>query len=222
MQKVRTAILISGEGTNMQALINAASAPDYPARIALVISNRPGAGGLKRAATAGIPALTLDHKSFPTRAEFDNALDNALMEAGIELICMAGFMRLLGEDFVNKWHNRQLNIHPSLLPAYKGLHTHKRALADGVKIAGCTVHVVRPAMDSGPIIAQAAVPVLPGDDEDALKARIQKAEHRLYPAALAAIASGMAEIGDNTVNYTDTFKEQLPLFSPIALENETQ
>ena len=199
MGPVKTAILISGRGSNMQALIDAAADPEFPAEIVRVISNVPGAGGLDRAAKAGIPTAAIDHRDFHGRPPFDGALQTDLITAGAELICLAGFMRLLTEDFVNRWYNRMLNIHPSLLPAYKGLQTHERVLEDGVRFTGCTVHFVRPAMDAGPIVVQAAVPVVPGDDADTLAARVLLAEHRCYPHALRLVADGKTSIVDETV-----------------------
>jgi phosphoribosylglycinamide formyltransferase-1 len=190
----RTAILISGRGSNMQALVQASRATDYPAEIALVVSNRADAAGLAWAERQGIPTAIVDHKSFPDRAAFDQRIGETLCEAGIELVALAGFMRLMTADFVNSWRGRMINIHPSLLPAFKGLDTHARALAAGVKIAGCTAHFVTPEMDEGPIIAQAAVPVIEGDDEDRLAARVLAAEHRLYPAALGWIAPGPVQL----------------------------
>lgn len=222
MKKRKVVILISGTGSNMSALIEAAKAPDYPAEIIAVISNSPKANGLRRAAKAGIETLTIDHKAFTERDAFDQALDQALNDLGAELICMAGFMRLLGKTFIDRWHNRQINIHPSLLPAFKGLNTHQRAIEAGVKISGCTVHMVRHEMDNGPIIAQAAVPVRPGDDEETLKARIQREEHKLYPKVLAAIASDKIKLSGDLVHFTDTFKEQSGLISPPLGENGTQ
>lgn len=198
----------------MQALIKAAQSPHYPAEITLVISNRPNAKGLEFAKENNIPSLVIDHKTFETRDEFDQALDTALAEADIELICNAGFMRLLGKDFVEKWRNKQLNIHPSLLPAFKGLNTHERALASDVKIAGCTVHFVRFEMDEGPIIAQAAVPVLPEDTPDTLAKRILKAEHEIYPEALRKVASGQIKMAGERLLDTSSGVEQAPLFSP--------
>ncbi|MCB1483177.1 MAG: phosphoribosylglycinamide formyltransferase [Rhodobiaceae bacterium] len=190
----RTAILISGRGSNMSSLIAAAMAPDYPARIELVLSNRPDAGGLERARAADIETAVVDHKAFETREDFDAAMQAVLDEHNIELVCLAGFMRILTDGFIAQWSDRMINIHPSLLPSFKGLNTHKRVLDAGVRIAGCTVHVVRPEMDTGPIIAQAAVPVLPDDTEDALGARVLEAEHILYPRALALYASGQARV----------------------------
>lgn len=199
MARLRVGVLISGRGSNMRALIDAARAADFPAEIALVVSNVPGAGGLAVARDAGIATATVDHKAFAGREAFERALDGVLREAGIEFVCLAGFMRLLTAGFVEAWRDRMLNIHPSLLPAFPGLDTHARALAEGVRIAGCTVHFVRPKMDVGPIVGQAAVPVLPGDDEAALAARILKAEHALYPAALKLVASGRARIENERV-----------------------
>lgn len=194
MARLRVGILISGRGSNMRALIDAARDPGYPAEIAIVVSNVAGAGGLAVASAAGIRTATVDHKAFAGREAFELALDATLREADVGLVCLAGFMRLLTAGFVGKWHDRMLNIHPSLLPAFPGLDTHARALAEGVKIAGCTVHFVRPKMDAGPIVGQAAVPVLPDDDEAALAARILAAEHALYPAALRLVASGQARV----------------------------
>ena len=190
----RIGVLISGRGSNMEALIEACNDPDYPAEIVTVISNRPDAPGLENASQAGIATQVIDHKSYPSREAFEADLDAALRAANVELVCNAGFMRLLTEGFVEAWRDKQLNIHPSLLPAFKGLDTHERAIETGVKIAGCTVHFVRTEMDSGPIIAQAAVPVLAGDTADTLAARVLEAEHRLYPHALALVASGAARV----------------------------
>ena len=214
MTRKRVGVLISGRGSNLQALIDAAQAPDYPAEIMLVISNMPGAHGLARAEEAGIAALAISHKDFASREDFDQVLDETLRQAKIDLLCNAGFMRLHTEGFVAAWHNRHLNIHPSLLPAFKGLHTHARVLEEGVKITGCTVHFVRPEMDTGPIVAQAAVPVLPGDTEDTLAARVLQAEHRLYPHALELVASGAVQVeGEHVVGRTQQ-AEQSALISP--------
>ncbi|GBU18717.1 MULTISPECIES: phosphoribosylglycinamide formyltransferase [Methylobacterium] len=194
MSRTRTAVLISGRGSNMTVLVEAAKAADYPAEIALVLSNRPEAAGLAYAAGQRIPTLALDHRAYPDRGSFDAALDGALREAGIELVVLAGFMRILTPGFVEAWAGRMINIHPSLLPLFRGTHTHEQALAAGVRVHGCSVHYVVPELDAGPIVAQAAVPVLPGDDADALAARVLVQEHRLYPAALAMIASGRARL----------------------------
>ena len=186
----RTAILISGRGSNMMSLVDAARDPAFPAEIAIVISNRPEAAGLAWAKQQGIPALAMDHKHYESRAHFEGQLDTVLEASRIELVCLAGFMRLMTPEFVEKWRDRMINIHPSLLPEFKGLHTHERALAAGMTRAGCTVHFVRPGMDEGPIIAQTAVPVLEGDTPETLGARVLAAEHELYPRALALVASG--------------------------------
>jgi phosphoribosylglycinamide formyltransferase-1 len=189
----RVGILISGRGSNMTALLDAARAENYPAEIALVLSNRPDAAGLARAAAAGIATEVIDHKDFGRdRAAHEAAIDAALRAAGADIVCLAGYMRLLTPFLVGAWAGRMLNIHPSLLPAFPGLHTHARALASGVKLHGCTVHLVTDVMDEGPILAQAAVPVLPDDTEDSLAARVLAQEHLLYPAALAAFAAGIS------------------------------
>ena len=190
MARRRVAILISGRGSNMAALIEAARHPDYPAEIVLVISNRLEAEGLARAAAAGIATAVVDHTSFAGKPAFEAALNARLAEAGAEIVCLAGFMRLLSPGFVERWPDRLVNIHPSLLPAFPGLNTHARAIAAGAKVHGCTVHFVRAAMDDGPIIAQAEVPVLPGDTPELLAARVLVAEHQLYPGALAEVAAG--------------------------------
>jgi phosphoribosylglycinamide formyltransferase 1 len=210
----RVGVLISGRGSNLQALIDAQAAPDYPAEIVQVLSNVPGAQGLTRAEAAGIPALMVNHKDFATRTEFDAVLDQTLTQAGVELLCNAGFMRLHTEEFVRSWWNRHLNIHPSLLPAFKGLHTHARVLDEGVKITGCTVHFVRNEMDTGPIVAQAALSVLPDDTAESLAARVLAAEHRLYPHALTLVASGAVRVeGESVVGMTQ-IRDQSPIFSP--------
>lgn len=194
MARLKVAVLISGRGSNLQSLIDACAAPDFPAEIALVISNRADAGGIARAAKAGIATAIIDHKTFADRAAFDAALDRAIRASGAGLICLAGFMRLLTPGFVASWRDRLINIHPSLLPSFPGLHTHERALAAGCRFAGCTVHFVRPETDTGPIIAQAAVPIRPDDDADKLAARVLEAEHRIYPLALRWVAEGRVRI----------------------------
>ena len=214
MTRKRVGVLISGRGSNLGALIEACKAPDYPAKIVLVISNLPSAQGLLRAESALIPALVINHKDFATREGFDAALDTALKEAGVELLCNAGFMRLHSEGFVARWRNRHLNVHPSLLPAFRGLHSHARVLEAGATITGCTVHFVRPEMDTGPIVAQAAVPVLPDDTPESLGARVLDAEHRLYPHALRLVASGEVRVEDEHVVRTTQITPQPPLFSP--------
>lgn len=197
MQRKRVAILISGRGSNMAALIAAAADPGYPAEIALVASNRPDAAGLVRALDAGISTLVIDHTTFgKDRAAFERALDAALVAARIDLVCLAGFMRLLTPWLVERWEGRMINIHPALLPAFKGLDTHERALAAGVKLHGASVHFVIPEMDSGPLIVQAAVPVRDDDTADALAARVLAAEHRIYPLALRWLAEGRLAVVD--------------------------
>jgi phosphoribosylglycinamide formyltransferase-1 len=186
--KKRVAILISGRGSNMRALIEAAKEKNYPAEIVLVLSNVADAGGLNFARQNGIETKVIEHQKFPSREIFDNAMDVALNAADVEIVALAGFMRLLSPRFVEKWHGRMINIHPSLLPAYKGLHTHRRAIEAGEKFAGCTVHFVTPELDDGPVILQAKVPVLPGDTEDTLAARVLEQEHKIYPEALRLVA----------------------------------
>jgi phosphoribosylglycinamide formyltransferase 1 len=194
--KRRVAILASGRGSNMAALLEAARDPAHPAEIALVLSNRPGAPALDRARAAGVEALCIDHRAFPRdRAAHEAAIHEALTERRIETVCLAGYMRLLTPFLVGRWAGRMLNIHPSLLPAFPGLDTHARALAAGAKLHGCTVHLVTEAMDEGPILAQAAVPVLPGDDESTLAARVLTQEHVIYPAALRLHLLGLAGTG---------------------------
>lgn len=194
MAKLKLGVLISGRGSNLQALIDAAAEPDYPAQIVLVISNAADAYGLVRAAEAGIPTQVIDHRDFADRASFEVALTDALTAAEVELVCLAGFMRLLTDAFVTRWWDRLINIHPSLLPAFRGLHTHQRAIEAGVRFTGCTVHFVRPAMDDGPIIVQAAVPLASDDNEDQLAARVLTAEHRIYPLAVRLFAEGRLRI----------------------------
>jgi len=193
--RIPTAVLVSGRGSNLAALLAAAARPDYPARIALVLSNRPDAAGLLRAAEAGVPTAVVDSRAFGRdRAGFEQAMEAEFARHGVELLALAGFMRVLTEAFCACWHDRALNVHPSLLPAFPGLDTHARALAAGVKLHGCTVHLVRPGVDEGPILAQAAVPVLPDDTEASLAGRVLEQEHRLYPAALAWVAAGRVRL----------------------------
>lgn len=210
----RVGILISGRGSNMASLIEACKAPDYPAEIAVVISNRPDAPGLAKASEAGITTQTIDHKLHDSRQAFEQVLDEALRDAGVELVCNAGFMRLLTEFFVERWRDRQLNIHPSLLPAFKGLDTHERVLEAGAMITGCTVHFVRLETDSGPIIAQAAVPVESDDTPETLAARVLGAEHQLYPLALRLVASGAAQVKGERVVWQNGGAGGVSLFWP--------
>lgn len=215
MARLKVAVLISGSGTNLQALIDACAVPDFPAEITKVISNRPDAGGIARAERAGIAVQVIDHKTFADRRAFDAALDAALRASDIELVCLAGFMRLLTEEFVDQWHDRLINIHPSLLPSFKGLHAAGQAVTAGVRITGCTVHFVRAEMDSGPIIVQAAVPVKSSDTEESLQARIQRAEHLCYPQALKLIAEGRVQVaGEKASVKDDGFAEDNRLINP--------
>jgi phosphoribosylglycinamide formyltransferase-1 len=203
MERLKTGVLISGSGTNLQALIDAAKAPDYPAEITLVISNKPDAMGLERAEKAGIPTRIIRHTDYNGREAFDAALDEALRAAGCEMVCLAGFMRILSSNFVEGWQGRMINIHPSLLPAFRGLDAQAQALAGGAKLSGATVHFVVPEMDAGPIIVQGAVPVLDGDDPARLAKRIQAVEHRIYPLALRLIGAGQTRIDGNRVVIND-------------------
>lgn len=187
----RAAIFISGRGSNMEALLEAMAAPDYPAEAALVLSNNPDAAGLKTAARAGVATAAIDHRPFKgDRPGFEAEISRALAAAKIDLICLAGFMRILTGDFVESWRDRMVNIHPSLLPSFKGLHTHERALAAGVAFHGCTTHLVRAEMDDGPILGQAALAIQPGDEPDGLAGRVLKLEHQLYPESLRRWLTG--------------------------------
>lgn len=212
--KRRVGILISGRGSNMRSLIEAARAPDYPAEVVVVISNRPDAAGLAFAKEQGIPALGLDHTRYEGREHFESQMQTVLAASKVELVACAGFMRLMTAGFVEKWRDRMLNIHPSLLPSFKGLNTHERALEAGVRLAGCTVHVVRAGMDEGPILAQAAVAVEPSDTAETLGARVLAAEHKLYPQALAMYARGEARVEGEKVVFNQTINLNDVLVSP--------
>jgi phosphoribosylglycinamide formyltransferase-1 len=194
VQRVRTAVLISGRGSNLSALADACRTPDYPADIVLVISNRADAPGLETARERDLPLRVIPHKNFASREDFDAAVDEALRQADVALICEAGFMRIHSEWFVRRWEGRILNIHPSLLPAFPGIRVHEQALAAGVKVSGCTVHFLTAELDSGPIIAQAVVPVLPDDTPESLGARVLAEEHKLYPEALRLVAEGKVRL----------------------------
>jgi phosphoribosylglycinamide formyltransferase 1 len=205
MARKRVALLISGRGSNMPSLIGAAKRTDYPAEIALVLSNRPEADGLRRATAEGIATAVVDHTTFGgNREAFERAVQTHLEAREIDIVCLAGFMRLLTPCFVSRWSGRMLNIHPALLPSFKGLNTHQRALEAGVKIHGATVHFVVPEVDSGPIIAQAAVPVLDHDTPSALAARVLAAELRLYPLALGLVAGGKSSLSPHGTVHNDT------------------
>ncbi len=196
MAKVRTAVLVSGRGSNLKALLEAAKDPDYPAEISVVISNEPYAGAINMAAEAGCEVALVPHREQPTRQQFEILLQTHILESGCELVCLAGFMRVLSHRFVSLWQGKMLNIHPSLLPAFPGLNTHRRALEAGVRLHGCSVHFVNEELDGGPLIGQAAVPVLPDDDEDSLGARVLAAEHQLYPRCLSLVASGQVALDE--------------------------
>lgn len=211
---VKVGVLISGRGSNLQALIEATLEPGFPAEIALVISNVPEAPGLERAEAAGIPTQVIDHRLFPSRPGFEAALTNALYEADCALVCLAGFMRVLTADFVERWQDRLINIHPSLLPSFPGLNTHTDALAAGVRVSGATVHFVREAVDEGPIIGQAAVPVLDDDTPDSLATRVLEAEHTLYPHCLRLVCQGRTRVEGQRVRVDDTDAPEAALINP--------
>lgn len=214
-RKAKAAVLISGRGSNLQALLDATADPAYPAEIVLVISNVADAYGLERAARAGVPALTIGHESYPSREAFDAEMDKAIRAAGADLVCLAGFMRLLSKGFSEAWAGRMINIHPALLPSFKGLHTHRKAIEAGVKLHGCTVHFVTPDLDDGPIIVQAAVPVLPGDDEDSLAARVLEQEHKAYPLALKLVAEGRVAIAGRVAEVAGARDPGIRLLFPV-------
>ena len=214
--RLKVAVLVSGRGTNMQALIEACAGVDCPAEIVLVISNVADVPGLARAQAVGIPTAIVPHTDYTSREAFDNAVDGRLRAAGAELICLAGFMRILSDNFVRRWQGRLINIHPSLLPSFKGTHVHEQAIAAGVRISGCTVHYVIPELDSGPAIAQAAVPVHPGDTPASLAARVLEAEHKLYPLALKLIAEGRVQLYAGRVHFADVPGAEGVLYNPPA------
>ena len=216
MAKLKVGILISGRGSNMAALIRAARATDYPAEIACVVSNRGEAPGLALAAAAGIATAVISHRGHADRETFDRALSVELERHGVELVVLAGFMRIFSPWFPTRWANRVINVHPSLLPCFKGLHVQQQALDAGVRLSGCTVHFVIPDLDAGPIIAQAAVPVLAGDTEETLSARILRQEHRLYPLVVRWFAEGRVAIAEGRVAIRDIPPGAALLFSPEA------
>ena len=212
--RIKVGILISGNGTNLQAIIDASQKDSFPAEIAIVISNNPSAYGLKRAISADIPIKVIDHKLFDQREDFDTAVSIELRKAGCDLVCLAGFMRILSEQFVNNWPMRIINIHPSLLPSFKGRNVQKQAIDAGVRIAGCTVHFVISELDAGPIIAQAAVPVLKTDNPDSLSARILQQENHIYPLALELIAKQIQgkPINAGTTNIPNAEEKLISLY----------
>ena len=214
MAKLKVGILISGRGSNMSALIRAAQAAEYPAEIACVVSSREDAGGLEAAREAGIPAKVISHRGYPDRETFDRDVSAELEQHDVGLVALAGFMRIQSAWFPEHWAGRQINIHPSLLPAFPGLHVQRQALDAGVRLTGCTVHFVTPDLDAGPIIAQAAVPVLAGDTEETLSARILRQEHRLYPLVVRWFAEGRIEATEGRVTVRDVPPGATLLFSP--------
>ncbi|MBM3585237.1 MAG: phosphoribosylglycinamide formyltransferase [Alphaproteobacteria bacterium] len=214
MARLKLAVLVSGSGTNLQALIDACKEPGFPAEIVQVVSNRPGVTALERAAGAGIPTDVINHKAFTTRVAFDAAIHAVLEASGADLVCLAGFMRLFTDGFVERWRDRMINIHPSLLPAFPGRHTHKRALDAGVRFTGCTVHYVRPEMDTGPIIVQAALPVHPDDTVERLRERVLSAEHRSYPLAVRLIAEGRVRVIDERAVIDDALVPGAAMLNP--------
>jgi phosphoribosylglycinamide formyltransferase-1 len=214
--RLKVGILISGRGSNMAALIEAARDRSYPAEIACVVSNAASAAGLEIAKKAGIAAVAVPHKDFPDRESFDRAVSAELEKQGVGLVALAGFMRIQSPWFPEHWAGRIINIHPSLLPAFKGLHVHQQAIDAGARLSGCTVHFVTPELDSGPIIAQAAVPVLPGDDQATLAARVLEAEHLAYPLALRLIAEGRVKVRDERVELAGHLAAPPILLNPPA------
>lgn len=212
---MKIAVLISGRGSNLQALIEATRERDYPAEICTVISNVPGVAGLARAEEAGLATQTIDHRLFEGRAPFEDAVHDALIAAGAELVCLAGFMRLLTENFLKRWTDRVINIHPSLLPAFRGLHVHERVIAYGARFSGCTVHFVRPAMDDGPIIVQAAIPVHRDDEPDRLATRVLAEEHRILPLAVRWIAERRVRIVGDRVEIDNAPPPEGALINPL-------
>ncbi len=214
MARLKVAVLISGRGSNLQALIEACADTAFPARIALVMSNVADAAGLARAQAAGIATTVIPHGNYPDRDNFDAAVTEALEGAGVELVCLAGFMRLLTEGFCGHWRDRMINVHPSLLPAFKGLQTHERVLEAGVRISGCTVHFVRAEMDTGPIIVQAAVAVAGDDTPDSLAARVLEREHEIYPLALRLIGDGRVRVEGERAVVSGAVRDEAAIVNP--------
>lgn len=216
------AVLASGSGTNLAALLDACASGRIAARVSVVICNIPGARALDRASDAGVPAVHLDHKAFPDRRSFEAALDAELSRRGIDLVVLAGFMRMLGAEFVERWEGKIVNVHPSLLPSFPGLAAQRQALAAGARISGCTVHIVDAGQDTGPILAQAAVPVLPDDTEDSLRIRIQAQEHRLLPHAIGLIADGKVRLDGRRVVYELAVDESCSAQALVCPEPEAR
>jgi phosphoribosylglycinamide formyltransferase-1 len=214
LKKLNLCVLISGNGSNLQALIDACIVPEFPAQIGLVISNKASAGGLEHAKKAQIPTLVVDHKAYPTREDFDRVITKAMEDNSTELICLAGFMRFLSDAFCDHWRDRMINIHPSLLPSFKGLGVQQAAIDAGVRFSGCTVHYVRKEMDTGPIVVQAAVPLQSCDTADSLAARILVEEHKIYPHAVRLIAEGKVTISNERALIADCNKLTQSLINP--------
>ena len=218
VKKIKLGVMLLGRGTNFQALLDACLNPKFPAEIGLVVSNQINAPGLVRAQRSNIPSVSIPHQNFSNRQLFEDEITSKLRDAKVELVCLAGFMRILTSHFVDEWHNKIINIHPSLLPAFKGLNTHERVLSEGVRISGCSVHYVRAEVDTGPIIIQAAVPVLPSDNSKTLAERILLAEHECYPLAIELIANGNATIQNNTVILSGNFNRSNHLINPVKIK----
>lgn len=214
---LRVAVLISGTGTNLQALLDATGTGVVPARIVLVVSSREDAGGLARAERAGVPTAVVRPEDYADREAFDLAIDDILRRQEIDLVCLAGWMRILGRSFVERWIDRILNIHPSLLPAFRGLETHARVLEAGLPVTGCTVHFVRPEIDAGPVLVQGIVPVLPQDTAESLRLRVLEVEHRIYPRALALVASGRVRVEGEKVQIADERPGERLVVHPLLL-----
>ncbi len=212
--KLKLGVLISGRGSNLQSLIDATQDDSFPAEIVMVISNVPDVAGLVRAAKANISTAVINHQDFDDREPFEDVLHDALSEAGVKLVCLAGFMRILTDGFVSRWLDKMINIHPSLLPSFKGLHTHERAIEAGVRFSGCTIHFVRPEMDDGPIIAQATVPIRQDDTPDALAARVLVEEHKIYPLAVRMIAEGRISITGSQVTIKGVVNPDSAVINP--------
>jgi len=216
MARQKLAVLISGRGSNLQSLIDACAVPDFPAEIALVLSNVEGVQGLERARKAKIQTSVISHRDFPDRESFEDAMHERILGVRPDLVCLAGFMRILTDNFIKRWSNRLINIHPSLLPAFRGLHTHERVLEAGARFGGCTIHFVRPAMDDGPIIAQAAVPVRSDDTPDTLAARVLEQEHRIYPLAVRLIAEGRVRVVGERVLIDGAMAAETAVINPAG------
>ena len=212
--KLKLGVLISGRGSNLQSLIDATQHDSFPAEIVMVISNVPDVAGLDRAAKANIPTTVINHQDFGDREPFEDVLHDALSKAGVKLVCLAGFMRILTDGFVSRWLDKIINIHPSLLPSFKGLYTHERAIEAGVRFSGCTIHFVRPKMDDGPIIAQATVPIRQNDTPDTLAARVLVEEHKIYPLAVRMIAEGRISITGSQVTIKDAVNPDSAVINP--------